>query len=284
VRSLLFLLAGFSFVLSSCHSVPHQESASREPSAAAAPVEHDHKAPTDETNNAPFTDNETMNRHTFVIADMKGHFGYHFTQFNSAHQHQVFVKMKITRKGFSEKDVQALFAGKPSSKVSPYFSITTNPPRLTIRDIFTGKKKAFEGTIYDGLIATTGTNGDSTKLDQKAGLVIEKILYTHPMLPSEQKRIASTHILFGSYGADKPAKTDFSMAHLIQGGDSFEQVLRVTTSEPLQFEDYQMLSIDAPENQRLEVGKTYDATLVDGKQIKITVDHQFYQETRPSAG
>lgn len=290
MRLLSVLLVGSLFALISCKSSP-KNGASREPSAAAAPVEHNHSAPDDIANSADFKAFEEERRHTFVIADNKGHFGSHFTEFQSGHQHQVFVKMKITRKGFAEKDMQALFAEQPTSKLEKYFSITTNPPRVTIRSIFTAPmpfKVPKGGTLYDGLIAqqvledgiTPNPDDNSFQLDKNAGLTIEKVLYTHPMIVSEQALVNSTHILFGSYGADKGAKTEYSMAHLIQGADNYEQLMRVTLSEAIAFDDYAMLSLDIPDKQALEVGRTYDATLKDGKNVKVTVNREFYIEMR----
>ncbi len=278
------LVVGLSLVLGACKSTP-SHGPGRTP--AQAFEEHNHSAPDDFANSAEFKATELDARHTFVISDSKGHFGYHFTAFNSPHQHQVIAKMKVTRRKMSEQAVQTLLGQAPTNS---YYSITTNPPRVKVRDIFTGKLKDFRATLYDGLIL----EDSRIRLDTDAGLAIEKILYTHPMIPAEQKLVNATHILFGSYSkkattdkngkavpaVDKPSDK-YAMAHLIQGADNYEQLLRVTiTSGPINFYDYQLLSINIPDNTPLTVGQSYDATLKDGTKVTVRVDRQLILEDR----
>ena len=229
-----------------------------------------------------------LGQHTFIMMGKKGHFGYHVSQFQSKHQHQVLVKTAMVSPKVktlkNDAAVIARLAVPPKAKLGPkgeysFYSVTSNKPPsfdlIKVRYFFDKSEhpiiSRYPATIYDGII---GFGGGSAPKETAVDFRIEKVLYHRPMVADEAKPTELSYLVFGTYGAPKK---DLFLAHQIKGANNYEQLLNVTFAEPISFVDAAKITIPKrPDGERLAAGQDYDGILNDTTPVKFHVDKEVY--------
>ena len=257
-----------ALLLVSCATQPKSEPAApaeaRQPARAGNVVEEhvgqDHANPS-----AAFEEKEKEpRRHSFILVDKKGHFGYHISAFVSNHQHQVIVRSETTMKGKDQAGVAKFLSGKAKNGI---FTLTSDAPPFPLKEVRDGVRKKWDADMYDGII------GSGTKVEGNAGYEVQKILFTTPMHVEDSKLADSTYIVFGSY--DKPTTT-YYLAHLIWGPKNHDQLVAVEFDKPVTIENGTLMKIEAQKDADPLADNTAYKGIVKGETLGFKVTRQIY--------